>query len=574
MNYVLTQIIWASATAFLFVLVSLAFRRKTAARPMYLLGWILALSFILPVKLPLLRVEIPESKAQEMGCTGDVSQETVVFPYVPDMGTENTETENAAPGTSAPAQPAQTEKDSEFPTEAVVFAIYVLGVFATLFCTFFRYCRAVKALQRCGRAPTERERRVFTELCEKQGVSRVPRLLVCPQNVIGSSVMFGFKRQSILIADNLKEEDLALILGHELTHCKRKDQLFKAVLALLGALYWFNPMIHLFIRTMNDLCEESCDEKFLSGGDWEEKQRYCRLLILTATVRKTENKALFTTFKGGKIQMKRRLNNILTEKSKKVTALVICATLALAAVSSAVYAVVVPELPEENNAVVGTIGTLAPLTDSELQAIEDEIRVGREEISSNYTDEENEFIVEQSTKYSIENKTNGYVTDGKYKGIPSMLTKDGIPVIAVITSDNGGVSCEVNPYTNAEGIILKFTRHADRSMTVEELSMEKYLEYYVSVNCSKLTYEEMANWCESNGTDLEEWTKNTLFLEEYINEDGTYDFVKFYNDIVEAKGWANKNFIDAWYGEHNTYGFQDPAAALRTYLSRIGVTVE
>ena len=419
MSYALTQAIWVSISSLFFVTVHLVFGRKIAARPLYILGLILAISFILPVKLPLLRMEIPESTALE----AVFSAESVELPALPDNTANGTDT--IYPGVSAPQVPTANEKESVFPTETVVLAIYLAGVFATLFCTFYRYCRAVKTLQRCGRAPTEREKRIFTELCRKQGVSRMPRLLVCPESAIGSSVMFGFIKQTVLIADGLKEEDLALILGHELTHCKRKDPIMKAFLAFLGAIYWFNPAVFLFNRTMHRLCEESCDETLLRGSSQESKIQYCRLLVAAASARNAKNKALMTSFKGGKIQMKRRLNNILTEKSKKLTALIICATLALVMVSSVVYAVVVPKFPNENNSDIGTIGIIAPLTDSELQKIEDEIRTARGEANNKFTDEENEIIIEQSTKHSIENKTNGYVKNGKYKDIASMLTKDG-----------------------------------------------------------------------------------------------------------------------------------------------------
>ena len=331
MSYALTQAIWVSISSLFFVTVHLAFGRKTAARPLYILGLILAISFILPVKLPLLRMEIPESTALE----AVFSAESAELPALPDNTANGTDT--IYPGVSAPQVPTANEKESVFPTETVVLAIYLAGVFATLFCTFYRYCRAVKTLQRCGRAPTEREKRIFTELCRKQGVSRMPRLLVCPESAIGSSVMFGFIKQTVLIADGLKEEDLALILGHELTHCKRKDPIMKAFLAFLGAIYWFNPAVFLFNRTMHRLCEESCDETLLRGSSQESKIQYCRLLVAAASARNAENKAIMTSFKGGKKTMKKRLENILNTKSKVVTAVVIVSLLLVTMLTSAIY---------------------------------------------------------------------------------------------------------------------------------------------------------------------------------------------------------------------------------------------
>ncbi len=320
MEMAITQLTFASITAVLFILANCAARKRVSARVRYAVGVLLVAAFMLPVKIPLMQISIRTETA-----------ENAYF--------EQTQTESTQAGITAPALPNTAPPENVPPaprTENLIFAIYAAGAILSLFCIFWCYCRAAKALQRCGRAPSERENRIFLEACRKQGLSRVPRLLVCPQNAIGSSLMFGFRRQTVLIAENMGEEELALILGHELTHCKRKDPLFKAVLALLGALYWFNPIIHLFIRTMINLCEESCDEKFLSGSSYESKIQYCRLLITTAAAKK-QTKIFFTSFKGGSKTMKRRLENILNKKSKVVAAVLVLSVLLVTMLTSAIY---------------------------------------------------------------------------------------------------------------------------------------------------------------------------------------------------------------------------------------------
>ena len=573
MNIALVQLVSATLAAALFLLANLAFEKKVAARGRYLLGAILAISFLLPVRIPLFRVEIPESKLAQAGTEGEALAGTLFFP-------EASEKPGFTVGEGAQSEPQQkpagqsTSKISQG-IWAAVWAVYALGASITLFCTVYRYCRVVNSLRRCGRAPSERESEIFLKLCKKHGFRKSPALLVCPGYVLGSSVAYGFFRSKIAIADKFREEDAALILEHELTHCKRKDAFFKAVLALLSSLYWFNPIMHLFIREMEEICEQSCDETLLKNGGIDEKKRYCRLLIETACIKKAENKMMFSAFKGGKVKMKKRLNNIITEKNKKVTALVVCIALSLVAISSAVYAVVVPEPNSGESTFTGTIDTEEkhyPLSDSELKDIEKEIRTEREEVSSDYTDEENEAIIKEFTKYSTQNKTNGYIIDGEYKGMPSMMTKNGIPVIAVAINGEITMTCEVNPYTNEEGIVLNLVEQSDGSMTAEEISMGEYLKAYVKRYCSMLSYEEMIEFCETNGYNAEEWTSNSLFLENYVNKEGSYDFVKFYNELVALKQWENENFLTAWYS--CGCELQDPASALRTYLARIGITIE
>lgn len=339
MQIAFSKLIFATLAAAVFIVANLASGKKVSAGGRYLVGWILVFAFILPANIPLLRVEIPENRAEQMFIGGEANGEQHNFPTVKPPLPSFSESEPEP----APGEPTgQNAKAFSFPAEAAVWSVYALGAFITLFCTFYRYCRAVKSLQRCGRAPSERENEIYLRLCKKHRLRKAPVLLVCPAFVTGSSITFGFFRQVVLIADKFKEEDYALILEHELTHCKRKDSLFKAVLSLLGALYWFNPIMHLFIREMHDLCEQSCDEKLLKNSDFDERERYCILLIETACAR-AGNKNMVSAFKGGKKTMKKRIENILNKKSRIITALVLVTVVLVAALTSAIYIDTPPE---------------------------------------------------------------------------------------------------------------------------------------------------------------------------------------------------------------------------------------
>ena len=322
------QLIFATSAACAFMLLCRISGTRAFAREKFFIGWVLTLCFLLPVKTPLVRLEIPESAAQVMQAEGTEQAQTPA------------ETPPAAP---APGGEAPTGGESKSALRAVVPAVYLLVASLTLFCTLYRYSAAVKMLRRCGRAPTERESEIYARLCERHGLRKNPTLLVCPDFALGSSVTFGTVRQTVIIADKFAEEDFSLILGHELTHCKRKDAVFKAVLALLRSLYWFNPIMHLFIRDMEQVCEQSCDESFLKGSGIEERKRYCRLLIETALSHSAEKKVMFSAFKGGKKIMKQRIENVLGKKSKVITAVLVVTLLLITALTSAIYLATPPE---------------------------------------------------------------------------------------------------------------------------------------------------------------------------------------------------------------------------------------
>ena len=59
------KLVSATLAAFAFVLLSRATRAKAFAREKFIIGWVLAVAFMLPFKIPLMRVELPESAASE-----------------------------------------------------------------------------------------------------------------------------------------------------------------------------------------------------------------------------------------------------------------------------------------------------------------------------------------------------------------------------------------------------------------------------------------------------------------------------------------------------------------------------
>ena len=310
MNLTISQILISSLLALLFLFGNRVWGKSVSAITRFAIGMILAVVFLIPIRLPILKVPLltPPKTEDTIPFLGEDEMQDLFFGEI------------AIPE-KTPTQAPQTEKQGFSPVSprALFAAAYLLGVLFTLFRMIFRYCRTAKAMLRCGRAPSEKERVRFEEYCKEMGVRRAPRLLVCPASALPSPLMFGFFRQTVLLSDEMSAENASVLIGHELMHCKRNDPLWKLIFALLRALYWFHPAVRLFIRTMNFLCEEACDEAFLREKSKEEKLFYCKLLVMTASSLNMEHSTAFTAFKGGKTQMKRRIQNIFSKKSKPLS---------------------------------------------------------------------------------------------------------------------------------------------------------------------------------------------------------------------------------------------------------------
>ena len=75
------------------------------------------------------------------------------------------------------------------------------------------------------------------------------------------------------------DEELALILRHELVHIRRRDSGTKLFLAVCTALSWFNPFVWLSRRCACEDFESGCDELVLSGADDGTRKRYAGLVL-------------------------------------------------------------------------------------------------------------------------------------------------------------------------------------------------------------------------------------------------------------------------------------------------------
>ncbi len=74
-----------------------------------------------------------------------------------------------------------------------------------------------------------------------------------------------------------------LILWHEATHLKHKDPLWKLVSFLALAVHWWNPLVWLCIRCMNQDMEMACDESVLRQVGAEKKEAYAKTILDFAT---------------------------------------------------------------------------------------------------------------------------------------------------------------------------------------------------------------------------------------------------------------------------------------------------
>ncbi|MGI5930848.1 M56 family metallopeptidase [Pseudoflavonifractor sp.] len=206
----------------------------------------------------------------------------------------------------------------------------------------WRYARCLRTLERESRTAGERAQAVYEDACRMLGVTRAPRLLVCPG--LRSPMQAGLLRPMVLLPDeNSGEEALRAALLHELTHYRRLDLCYKWLAEAAVCVHWFNPLVYVLRRELSRECELSCDESVLGQLDESGRRVYgASLLALARPVSgPTKNNMTLAMSRDGE-QLKERLYAIMKFESKgKLTVAVavgVAAALCLCGVLAGAYA--------------------------------------------------------------------------------------------------------------------------------------------------------------------------------------------------------------------------------------------
>ncbi len=105
-------------------------------------------------------------------------------------------------------------------------------------------------------------------------------LVVSPR--VSSPLSVGLLRMTtkiVLPQRSYSQEELELILRHEIIHIGRRDSMSKFYMVFCTAMCWFNPLMWLAMGKCAEDLELSCDETVLVKRDEATRKRYALLLL-------------------------------------------------------------------------------------------------------------------------------------------------------------------------------------------------------------------------------------------------------------------------------------------------------
>lgn len=167
-----------------------------------------------------------------------------------------------------------------YPVSAVVLltTVWAVGACVGLFRYGYEYhrvfCNNLLFTKPAGEAVQVVYRKILRE--EKRPLS----ISVRTGPHVGSPHGLGVFRKVIMLPDvAYSEQELYYILKHEYTHFRNHDTLLKQITVLFGKVFWWNPLVLLLMRDLEQSVEIRCDLAVTKHMDKDEKYAYMGTLV-------------------------------------------------------------------------------------------------------------------------------------------------------------------------------------------------------------------------------------------------------------------------------------------------------
>ena len=178
----------------------------------------------------------------------------------------------------------------------------------------------------------QRALNIWNELLSETGFKK-PKFKLVLSPAAATPLTIGLFRRStrVVLPDRLySDQELKLILHHELVHIGREDAWSKFFMIFCAAMCWFNPLMWIAMRKSADDMELSCDETVLLGADDATRKQYALLLLDTVA----DERGFTTCLSANANAMRYRLKSATKPGKRHSGALIVGAAFFLLAMSS------------------------------------------------------------------------------------------------------------------------------------------------------------------------------------------------------------------------------------------------
>ncbi|GKX30795.1 peptidase M56 [Vallitalea longa] len=140
---------------------------------------------------------------------------------------------------------------------------------------------------------------------------------------VNTPIVIGVSGTRIIVPHGINSDMLDYVLLHELSHIKRKDNIWRLLSILAVCIHWFNPFAWLFLYFSGQDMESACDLKVLRNIPYDRRKDYALSLVKLADDQRTLFPAMGNTI------VKQRLMNIINYRKLSTIMIILTSVLCM-----------------------------------------------------------------------------------------------------------------------------------------------------------------------------------------------------------------------------------------------------
>lgn len=195
---------------------------------------------------------------------------------------------------------------------AVLLGIWGAGTAWYIFKTARAELRAYRVRRKYTYTGSEQVERALADFPGKYRVRLSPN--------VSEPYTVGIVHPEILLPDmNYSDEELHFILAHEIQHIRSRDNLKKLFFVAAEALFWWNPLSHVYVNEYEMLTELECDRRVTEKMDSDTLKAYLGAILSVMkrlTAGGSERTAVASSF-AQTYSVKRRFAVLLDRRERK-----------------------------------------------------------------------------------------------------------------------------------------------------------------------------------------------------------------------------------------------------------------
>lgn len=213
----------------------------------------------------------------------------------------------------------------------IFFFLWIWGALVLGMAVILRYVASGHTLKRWSiPLETNKYNRIFREIRAELRMKKPLRVMINTR--IKTPSLSGLTKPTLYMPHtDYSQEEIRLIIRHELTHYKRKDLWYKLFLLVVNTIYWFNPFLYFMRKEAEKDIEYICDSRTIKACSRTEHSAYRQLLLKTA-VNDRQGDYLSVGLNDGISDFKRRIRYMMkANKLKRGSALAVALAIFLVA---------------------------------------------------------------------------------------------------------------------------------------------------------------------------------------------------------------------------------------------------